>query len=419
MAWSIASNLSRQRWARETIIEAEEKSFFFSRGFVKDASDAIIKKRTDLNKESGDRITYDFLVNLTGAGLTAADTKSTGLAAYHTATGLATDSSYGADAMGQVSDYQSGSGANWGDKTPFQVDDGTGTSRKGYGKLIGREEPLLYRSDQILIGQKRNGIRKPGKWLDQIVQDKFRSDARSQLSTWYAELVDNIIMQHLAGNSSTMAFPSAALAPTTSTTFEFTRQLFGGQASAKAGIEIGDSFGILELDRMRELAEVSVPRILPYKVEGGDEYHVVILHPYQANALRQDRDWIDASYHARDRGLSNPLFTGAMGLWNGLVIHVSRYVPILTDGGASGAVPYARALLLGQCAGGYATGWEPTWHEDSTSSEADFGDSPALAIDCAFGCKKTQFAFDGSNQLDYGVITMDTWANKLQSAVQA
>ena len=65
--------------------------------------------------------------------------------------------------------------------------------------------------------------------------------------------------------------------------------------------------------------------------------------------------------NARERGTTNPLFTGAVGMWDGVVVHESNYVPR----GADAAARYVLAaegannnygLFLGAQAGHIAFG---------------------------------------------------------------
>jgi len=122
---------------------------------------------------------------------------------------------------------------------------------------------------------------------------------------------------------------------------------------------------------------------------------VAIVHPYDATNLRQDPVWSQAQRDANIRGESNPIFTGALGVWNGIVVHEHEYVYRTNDG--SGSAQVARNILCGQQAGVIAWGAPVQWVEKSF----DYGNSWGISVGAIFGVIKPIF-----NSLDYGVMTL-------------
>ena len=393
---NFADSLTRQQWAEEIWMDAKDKDPLTR--LEGKPMFSVINKRTDLSAGDGQRLEFPFLLDLAGGGLTASDSRSTGLAAFSTATGLAADSSYGADALGTLNEL----GSTWGDKAIFSAD------TAGYGKIIGREEPLRVLADYGYIGEKKHGVRSPGSWLDQLGPDYFNKFARIQLQRWFTMYMHLMKIKHLAGVT-TWQFPSAPTAPTTNTVYEMNRHVFGGNATAKGEIDEGCYMQTEELDRLRELAVVSIPTILPYTTEAGNEIWVVLLHPYQVTALRKDEKFWQAHAYGSERGPKNPVFTGALANYNGLELIEEKYLPLFSDGGAAGNLNYARALLLGLNAGCFLEGKKPDYKRDETSSEADYGDSPGERLRARFGFKKTQVKYDGTNNVDVGVVALDTY----------
>ncbi len=405
-AWTLQTNQSRQLWTKSIRKMAKEVEFFDAHGLKGSGDDSIIKTIKDIGAEGrGNIVTNELVIDLAGAGLTGAtDSWSSGLQAVYNGPGTAASSTSGADAYGNVSQENS----TWGVFTDWATDTG------GYGKLPGREESIRFETEQFTVGRKRTAIRKYGRWVDVLIRDRFREQGRRLLSNWKSNWETAYMMQHLCGNTN-WTWNATALSPTTHTNDNLNRLLYGGTATSTGSLVEGHTFGLLEIDRMVELAKTAVPIMKPHKTKDGQDWYMIVLHPYTAAALRQDDEWKKACYHAQDRGDSNPLFKGSIGEWNGCTIHEHRYVPIFNNGGPNGNLPYSNSILLGAGAACFAESWFE-YVEDATSAFADYGNRPGLGLDFVHGIKKTQYDFDGTNAQDMGVITMQHYCAKLSGA---
>lgn len=105
---------------------------------------------------------------------------------------------------------------------------------------------------------------------------------------------------------------------------------------------------------------------------------------YQVTDLQGTQAWEQA--HREIQGLrehnDNPIFTGALGLWNGVIIYSHDKVVTGTDAGPGSDVPYADALFFGYQAGIWAEAQvAPDWIEKSF-------DQPKVKVElkrCEFG----------------------------------
>jgi N4-gp56 family major capsid protein len=79
----------------------------------------------------------------------------------------------------------------------------------------------------------------------------------------------------------------------------------------------------------------------------GRKYFILLVHPYVMYDLKQDSTFQQWMREAEVRGPTNPLFTGATAIVDGVVIHEHESVPFATNGGAGGNVPYAQCMFLG------------------------------------------------------------------------
>ena len=141
--------------------------------------------------------------------------------------------------------------------------------------------------------------------------------------------------------------------------------------------------------------------VQPIRIDGRETY-VMVIDPYQARDLRRDPKWLEAQQHANVRGEKNPIFSGAMGVYEGVVIHECLRVPRTETG--SGGAPVGHALFLGAQACIMAEGEAPRWDEKNFDYENQYG----VAISRMFGLKKAQFKYDGTNYTDFGCINVLT-----------
>ena len=125
----------------------------------------------------------------------------------------------------------------------------------------------------------------------------------------------------------------------------------------------------------------------------------MISDPWQARDLRKDEKWLQAQEHAQERGDDNPIFTGSLGTYEGVVIHENEQCVRETS-----TVKIGHALFLGAQAGVLAAGSEPTWEEDTF----DYNNQQGFSIGRILGVAKTQFMFDGTTLSDFGVVNVIT-----------
>lgn len=283
---------------------------------------------------------------------------------------------------------------------------------KGYGvdgseRAKGKGEPLKYKQDVIRINQKRL-VHEFKAFSQQRTVHDLRMDARSSLRDRWAVIIDTFLWAYLAGIaygelSTFLPFAGNAL-----------------RAPDAAHLVVGAAVGPFKLayvDWAKERARTAVPTIRPAMVEGQRMY-VMFLSPYQETTLKRSVEWQQLHQLASNQGSSNPLFTGALGVYNDVILHSSDYLP-MNIVGAGSAANRSHALLLGAQAGCIAFGnavpntrrqamgggFFMNWAEDVD----DFGEEQGVAAGMVFGITKPQFDATGSGTAtDFGVIRVDT-----------
>lgn len=271
----------------------------------------------------------------------------------------------------------------------------TGAGVTGDNQLEGNEEEMIYRSFNVPIDQIRNGVRLKGRMEEQKTQINLRRDAKTSLARWHSTNVDNMIFNALSTN------------PTTSTNPSYNRLIYGGSATSENSIGAADKFKAELIGKARRVATADENTMIkPVRVDGVDTY-VMIIDPCQARDLRADPVWVSAQEHAGLRGNDNPIFSGALGMYDGVVIHVSPKIKRTTTGSGAGSnrTKVGHALFLGAQAAVFAIGSEPEWYE---KSDFDYGNQVGFKFGGIFGIKKTQFKYDGTNYVDFGCINVLT-----------
>lgn len=118
--------------------------------------------------------------------------------------------------------------------------------------------------------------------------------------------------------------------------------------TSEASLSTSDTFSLRLLDRAVAIAKASSPLIRPIKA-GGQSYYVCFLHPFQVRDMRTSTntgDWLDIQKAAMGGGdvNDNPIFTGALGVYNGVILHEAVRIP---NGIGANSANTRRAVFCG------------------------------------------------------------------------
>ena len=319
--------------------------------FMGKGKQSIITRHTDLEKNAGDTVKYDLLEQTSGAGVT---------------------------------------GNNW---------------------MKGNEAPLTYYQDSVVIDQLRQGHQ-----FDRMSQQRtihnMRTDARENLSDWWKHTLDNYMFRYLCGDT-TINHGQAGLAPDSDHYIVCGDVSHSGTiATDEASLGSNDQFDLMDIDYAKEKARTIAPMIRPTMIDG-DEYYVVVLHDYSLTDLRVNTNssatvkWTDIQQYANVRGLKNPIFSGANGVYNKCIIYDSNRI-------YSPRTSVRRNLFLGAQAGTFAIGnaydridqkkfgdLPMSWVEDLD----DYNDKKGIAAGMVFGIKATRY-----NSKNYGCMVMTAYS---------
>jgi N4-gp56 family major capsid protein len=159
----------------------------------------------------------------------------------------------------------------------------------------------------------------------------------------------------------------------------------------------------------------ATPPIRALRIEGG-EYYCMFIHTFCAQDLRNNVNWKNAQIAAMQGGAinNNPLFTGALGVWNNTIVYESDYVSngvSASDGSQLVNVRRcvfggAQSMVLGY---GKAGGSQKAmfWRE----REIDYGNRLGVAAGKIYGLKASTYDFNqnGTSQR-FGTIVVPVYA---------
>jgi N4-gp56 family major capsid protein len=347
-SYGVNDALAVKLWSKSLSVEALKKTYIFK--FIGSGADSLIQTKSETSKGPGDKVTFGLRMQASGDGV------------------------------------------------------------QGDGILEGNEESLTTYSDSIFIDQLRHAHRVGGRMSEQRVPFDVRRECRDSLSDWFANRMDTSFANQIAGNTgqadTRYTGNNAAVAPSS------TRIVYpNASRNTEDLINSSDTFTLTQIDKAVEKARTASPMIRPLKVDGEDMY-VCFLHDYQVTSLRTNTStgqWFDIQKAALSaKGDSkNPIFTGALGVYNGVVLHRWNRIPVAPSSSAAGAGKVRRAVLCGAQAAQIAFGQENgpskfTWTEKMFDYDNQFG----VAAGTIFGLKKTVF-----NSVDFGTVLMPSYAD--------
>jgi len=241
----------------------------------------------------------------------------------------------------------------------------TYTGTNGVGS--GNEEAMTFYDQGVAIDQIRNGVRIAGAMDEQRVAFSLRNQAKSQLTEWMARNEDAALFTAINGADV---------------------------------IDISATYSSLSLDsivRMKKEAMFpsgATKKIRPIAMKDGEEVFIIGVNPADAEVLKTSADYKTIQADAGTRGNGNRLFTGAIGYYNGCIIHEH-------SGFAEGA-----PVLIGAQAAFLAYSNEVVYGEESF----DHGNQNSFMIGSIRGVELAVFNDGVSNAGSHGAIKFDITA---------
>lgn len=244
-------------------------------------------------------------------------------------------------------------------------------------KLSGAEDTLNIYDFTVQTQLVRNAVSRY-EADDQKTQYDMLKEIKGALKQWLSDWLDNRLINKLSYNPSNGEV------------------LYASAAGTQSSITANDKLTTTIISRAKRKAMMHAPKVQPIKVDGMDKY-IMLVHPWAARDLKDDPKWLAAQQNANVRGSKNPIFTGSLGEYDGVILY--EYERVLSSNiGASGA-NVCQNLLLGKQAACFAVA-RPAKHIEQMD---DYGNIAGNGIAFYGAVEKTKF-----NGLDYGVINVMT-----------
>ena len=244
-------------------------------------------------------------------------------------------------------------------------------------KLTGAEEGLNIYDFTVNTQLVRNAVSRY-EADDQKTQYDMLKEIKSALKQWLSDWLDNKLIAKLSTN------PTSGEA------------LYASAAGTQASITANDKLTTTIISRAKRKAMMHAPKVQPIKVDGMDKY-IMLVSPWAAKDLKDDPKWLAAQQNANVRGSKNPIFTGALGEYDGVILY--EYERVLSDSTGASSANVCHNLLLGKQAACFAVA-RPAKHIEQTD---DYGNIAGNGIAFYGAVEKTKF-----NNKDYGVINVIT-----------
>jgi N4-gp56 family major capsid protein len=288
-----------------------------------------------------------------------------------------------------------------------------GAGVSGESTLEGNEEAMVFRDYSVTITEYANAVRFNGSLTTRRTAFDIKDEAKPALTSWLAQK-QQIQAFTALGSFNGVSYGSAtevqkdAFLLANADRFLFGAAVANNVASDHSAALLtvdatNDVLAIPQITLAKRLAQLSDPKIRPFKMQNGEEIFVMFVHPLCARDLKNSDAWKNAQMYARNRGDSNNLFTGEIGMYDGVVIVESNQVPLISAVGASSInvaqnfLCGAQALVMAQ--GGYLDrgGAPVVLQEEMFDYKRQWG----CAIMSQYEIKKPIF-----NSKQHGVVTV-------------
>lgn len=244
--------------------------------------------------------------------------------------------------------------------------------------LSGNEEALNIYDFTVNTQLVRNAVSR-FEADDQKTQYDMLKEIKGALKQWLSDWLDNKLITKL---TTTMPNP--------------TETVYASAANTVSSTTANDKLTTALISRAKRKAMMHAPKVQPIKIDGMDKY-IMLVSPWAARDLKDDPKWLAAQQNANVRGSKNPIFTGALGEYDGVILYEYERVSLSNGGASSANVCYN--LLLGKQAACFAVA-RPAKHIEQTD---DYGNVAGNGIAFYGAVEKTKF-----NGKDYGTIQVIT-----------
>lgn len=205
-------------------------------------------------------------------------------------------------------------------RVPF-TDELLEAGARGNVKFSATKEELKKLSMFVKVDAIQHSVPSTETVLNPTSANKFRNTARTKLKNWSVRKFDNIVISAFTANCTNIVACGHHLVGKTDV------------------ITINDKFSLADVEEAKRRAtqgfaydkdgnKILVPQLLPFMQEENAQkgyfetlnFFVMWIGGDAENDLASDPNWVSAQKEAKERGANNPLFTGSLGFWKGVLL---------------------------------------------------------------------------------------------------
>ncbi len=173
----------------------------------------------------------------------------------------------------------------------------------GNSVLAGNEEQLSLGQFDLTVEWLRHAVAFNKRGTKRANFDAVKQ-AGVELTDWLARQIDDDLFENLVSTNS----------PDT---------IFAGNKTSEDALDSTSIFNTDALDRLK--LALQRKGAIPFQVRNVNgvtlRFYGVVIDPIDGYNLRGDEAWWSAQRDAMTRGMDNPIFTGALGIYNGMIIY--------------------------------------------------------------------------------------------------
>jgi len=258
-----------------------------------------------------------------------------------------------------------------------------GTYTYGATSMLGNEESLSYYDLDVRLGLLKHATgRDAPDFYDHNSSLDLEADSEDALKTWLTEIHEEQLVDCMYEK-----YPYFIQQQLSVSAVDHPRTYYAGGVSAQGDMTSAATFSGQEAMRLRSYARNR--KLTPVKVDGQSLY-VVLADTFVCASLRLDpvfRELKDAA----PRGPDNPIVSGAIGVYQGLLIYEYERMRVMTTGASYANI--GRVILMGADALAVGYGSRPRLRP---RKEDSYGDLWGLAIRQVWGASRCEYQDNGN-----------------------
>lgn len=290
----------------------------------------------------------------------------------------------------------------------------TGEAKGASEALEGAEEDATLRSFQVRVREYAHAVRFK-KFEAQKTAIDLRQAHKDVLMDWNMELDRDNIIDALMSINGTL-YSSASESEKDAWLVDNTDRVLFGAAISNHTTDHSAALGNIDttndkltpdaISLMKRIAKSANPRIRPFKTKssiGESDAYVLFAPTQMVRDLAANTSFVSANREARNRGIDNPLFSGADYMWENIAIYEIEDIPSLGAVGNSSAVVRPCFLCGAQA---LAVAW--AMRPQTVEEEFDYKRAVGLGIKQWYKVEKMRFgsgSTDTADLKDHGVVT--------------